>query len=180
MRKHKLLVTVIIILLGIFVVFGLYSHYSKQVNHIEKDVSEPGLILWEVNYVKNVHGEPVWSLRVKQALKDEKTGVLKGKGIKLTLFKKGKELLYLKADKGEADIKKGKFRVWDNVLIQIKDSNCFISSKEIQYDENEKRLSTPDDVSFNCDQLKLKGHGLSVDLKTRLIKINGTVEGFLK
>ncbi len=174
--KKKAILILLIILLS---VFGLYKIYIKKIQYDDITTNVPGLTLWEINYVKNVKGKPVWSLRVESAVKDERTGVLTGKGIKLTVFKKGKAAVFLTAGKGRADVKKGIFQVWGNVCIRMQDDNCSLITEKIQYDEKKKRLFSNSDAVFRCHGLQLKGRGLLVDLESRSIQINGSIRALL-
>ncbi len=140
----------------------------------------PELTLWEINYVKNVHGVPVWSLKVKSAVKAEPTGILRGEDVSLTVFKKGTPWAHLKAEKGEADIKKGRFRVWGHVVITAQEGNCTLMAQEMEYDEKARRIYSNREVEFTCDDLTLHGKGVVMDLNKKSIKIEGLVSAFMK
>ncbi len=177
MNKKIATLIILAILLIIFIYFQLRSFQKKW--HIQVGPSLPGLTLWDINYVKNVHGHPVWRLKVKAAIKDQKNGALKGENINLTVFHKGRPYIQLSADKGTADVKRGIFKVWGNVVIKDLDGNCTVSCNQVTYDEKAKQVYTKEEVNLLCKDLSLKGHGLLVDLKSRSLFVKGLVAASL-
>ncbi len=176
--KRKVL-PFLLFLLVIILGFLFYKGYLKKTQPLDIIENEPGLILWDINYVKNVKGKPVWSLRVDSAIKDETTGVLEGDGVRLTIYKKGKPMVFLTAQKGRADVKKGIFQVWGDVLIKMEDGNCSLTTEKIQYNEKKNRLLSSSDATFRCQGLRLSGRGLVVDLDSKSIQLGGTVKAVL-
>jgi len=161
-------------------VYFIYKGWFREKVAEKSALDIPELTLWEINYVKNVHGVPVWSLKVKSAVKAEATGILRGEGVRLTVFKKGVAWARLKAEKGEADVKKGKFRVWGNVVITAQEGNCTLMAQEMEYDEKARRIYSNREVEFTCDDLTLHGKGVIMDLNKKSIKIEGLVSALMK
>ncbi len=177
MRK----IVVIFLIAAVFAsVYFIYEEWLSKKVADKSALDIPELTLWEINYVKNVHGVPVWSLKVKSAVKAESTGILRGEGVSLTVFKKGTPWAHLKAEKGEADVKKGRFRVWGHVVITAQDGNCTLMAQEMEYDERSRRIYSNRDVEFACDDLTLHGKGVVMDLNKKSIKIEGLVSALLE
>gem|GEM_PF-7087396 len=177
MRK----IVVIFLIAAVFAsVYFIYEEWLSKKVADKSALDIPELTLWEINYVKNVHGVPVWSLKVKSAVKAESTGILRGEGVGLTVFKKGTPWAHLKAEKGEADIKKGRFRVWGHVVITAQDGNCTLMAQEMEYDEKSRRIYSNREVEFTCDDLILHGKGVVMDLNKKSIRIEGLVSALLE
>ncbi len=173
---------IIISLVAVVLLSGYYlykSPFSKR-SGTEVQSFVPELTLRDINYVKNVHGTTAWSLHVKSALKAESTGILKGEGVRLNIFKKGRPMVYLTADRGEADIRKGRFRVWGNVVITAQEGNCTLMAQEMEYDEKAKSIYSNREVEFSCNDLTLHGKGMVMDLNKKSIKIDGLVSALMK
>ncbi len=139
----------------------------------------PSLTLWDINYVKNVRGRPVWSLKVDSATKDESTGVLKADVINLIIFNNGKPAIHLRADKGDADVKKGLFQVWGRVEVQDEKSRCILHAKNVEFDEKKGIVWSDKDVDLSCQDLNLKGKGFVLNLKEGILRVNGGVVSVL-
>ena len=177
--KKKVLISLFFLLVVTVLGVWFYKGYLKEMQSLDIVTNEPGLTLWDINYVKNAKGKPVWSLRVDSAVKNEITGVLEGDGVRLTIYKRGKPLVFLTAQKGLADVKKGIFQVWGDVFLKMEDDNCSLTTDKIQYDDKKKRILSSSDVSFQCQGLQLSGQGLVVDLNSGSLQIDGAVMAVL-
>ena len=174
----KAIILVCLIALAVYAFFHI--NFPKKKGGFENISSLPELTLWDIDYVKNVHGKPVWSLHVKSAIKDQKTGELKGEDIKLKIFRKGKPIVVLYAQHGSANVKKGIFRVWGNVEIKKIKGDCIAKSKEVTFREKDKKLYSKGEVSLVCGDIRLKGTGLVFDIGKKILEVEGPVSAMLE
>ena len=135
----------------------------------------PGLTIQDVRYVKNVQGRPVWILQARSAAKDDESGVVTGTGVELTFFKKGRECCSLRADRGEAHVKDGFFRVWGDVVVRSKDQDILLETSELFYREKENLVFTHKPVRFQASRMLGRGTGLRYSLSEGRIVIERQV-----
>ncbi len=170
------------ILIAVFVTATFFIGY-RLMERLQRGSSVvtnlPSLTLWDINYVKNVRGRPVWSLQVDSATKDESTGVMKADMINLIIFNDGRPAIHLRADKGDANVKKGLFHVWGRVEVQDEKSRCILHAKNVEFDEKKRIVWSDQDVALSCQDLNLKGKGFVLQLKEGVLRVNGPVVSVL-
>ncbi|NPA95172.1 MAG: LPS export ABC transporter periplasmic protein LptC [Thermodesulfobacteria bacterium] len=174
----KLIIIVCLSALALYAFF--HVKFPKKKGELGGISSIPELTLWDIDYVKNVHGRPVWNLHVKSAIKDQKTGELKGEDIRLKIFRKARPYVMLYAQHGSANVKKGIFRVWGDVEIKKLKGNCSVEGKEVIFREKEKRLYSKGEVSLVCGDIRLRGKGLVFDMGERALRVEGPVSAILE
>jgi LPS export ABC transporter protein LptC len=161
-----LLVTVAVALAG----YWLYGIFRVDVTRLATRIP-PGLTLRNINYVKNVDGNPVWSLRVDQATRKEPSNILVGKGIRLLLYRKGEALLKVTSLHGEAEVKTGRMRIWGDVKVVDLSNNCTLSTQELTYLERQDVVQTDREATFRCRNLFARGQGLKLYIDRRHLTV---------
>ena len=138
----------------------------------------PGLILKNIRYTKTSHGRAVWTLTAAQAEHEQDTGITSARNIKLIFHDKTRGDIVLTADQGRVFSSNDTIMISGHVRIENKPENILVTDK-LYYDEKTGILSTDSPVQARLDNSTIKGRGLLIDTRQRILEIMSGVNATL-
>jgi LPS export ABC transporter protein LptC len=181
MRRVKIAILISIISIGLLVLVSLW------INLKEKKASEEGEVppkistdgadarLEKIRFVEDKHGQKTWELEAKSIQQYQDQNIILLEEVKVTFFMKEGRSFILSGNQGKVYQDSKDMELVGDVVLNSSDGYR-LKTHSISYHHLEKRISTPDPVEIEGEQIRLVGKGMLVDMEAKIFKVLNQVK----
>jgi LPS export ABC transporter protein LptC len=181
MRKLKIAILISIVSIGLLVLVSLW------VNLKEKKVSEEGEVapkistdgadarLEKIRFVEDKHGRKTWELEAKSIQQYQGQNILLLEEVKVTFFTKEGRSFIISGNQGKVYQDSKNMELVGDVVLTSSDGYR-LKTHSISYHHSEKKVTTPDPVEIEGEQIRLVGKGMLVDMDAKIFKVLNQVK----
>ncbi len=175
MKRIKIAILISIGLIVLVVSLILWANYRGR--KPTDDIQLPKIAIEgadsrieKVHFVEEKHGRKTWELEAKsmQHYQDQNLMILED--VRLTFFAEDGRTFTLTGKQGKVHQETKDMELEGDVVATSSDGYRF-KTHSVSYDNQQKKIQTPDPVELDGDQLSLKGLGMLVDVEARTVKV---------
>ncbi|RLB06229.1 MAG: LPS export ABC transporter periplasmic protein LptC [Deltaproteobacteria bacterium] len=178
LKLWRLALGIITLLLVSVLAYGWWdsSHWNTPVKDTKIKL-DAEMVIKGVNYTEVRKGEKFWELRAKQArfYSDKKQTLLID--VEAVIYLKDGRQVYIEGDRAIMHVKTKNIDIFGKVTLSTGPYKLVTDS--LHYNNNKRVIKTRDRVIMTGNGIVLKGHGLSLDINTKKMKIESTVDCLL-
>lgn len=177
-RILGVLILLSVITLGVVVSRHLTQKGPEQL--IELLPKEIDLALQDLHYTQNEDGQRRWTLDADKAeyLKESSTARLEA--VNLTYYRtQSFGDVHVKAERGALDQDSRELDVWGDVVLTTERQEQFFTDR-LHYSDQQRRLSTEDNVRIVTPRLELTGTGMQVDIDSGYLIVKNNVRALIQ
>jgi LPS export ABC transporter protein LptC len=176
---NKINKKIMIFSLVIFIFFSCTFDYGESESSSD---DLPDLIMENVEYVRVRSSDPIARFRAERAERYDQQGIMLLQNFSFEQYgEKGEEInAFGKAGKASVNIETGDIFMDNGVLIEVESENIIIHTKQLDWKDEERILSTGENDEVNIQQnngTDFIGIGLRVDARRRTWEFFGSVTG---
>lgn len=178
LKLWRLLLGVITFLLISVLAYGWWDSSQWKVPVKDTKIKiDADMVIEGVDYTEVRKGEKFWELHAKQArfYSDKNQTLLIG--VQAVIYLKDGRKVYLSGDRGIMHVKSKNIDLLGNVTLST--GPYRLKTDSLHYNNNKRVIKTQDRVIMTGNGLVLKGQGLSLNIDTKKLRINSTVDCLL-
>jgi len=181
MRKAKLVILVAIVVIAgsiaAVIWFNLQGRKVSQPKEEEPKVAaeDTKMNLEKVHFVEDKGGKKTWELEAQSVQQYEEQNLLILKDVKVTVYTKEGRSFVISGKEGRVHQDSKDAELSGNVILTSSDGYRLMT-QSVAYDHHMKRVTTPDLVEIQGDQIRVQGKGMVVDMEARTFRIMNQVK----
>ncbi len=181
MRKIKFAILILIILIGGIVLVSLWVNLQGKKNSQEQEVlpkiSNDGADarLEKIRFVEDKHGRKTWELEAKSIQQYQDQNIMLLEEVKIIFFTKEKKSFIISGNQGKVYQDSKNMELVGDVVLTSSDGYR-LKTHSISYDHLEKKVTSPDPVEIEGEQIRLTGIGMWVDMEAKIFKVLSQVK----
>ena len=126
--------------------------------------------LEKVHFVEDKEGKKTWELEATSVQQYEDQNLLILKEVKVTVYTKDGRSFVISGREGRVHQDSKDAELSGNVILTSSDGYQ-LKTESIAYDHQTRKVTTPDLVEIEGDQIRVRGKGMLVDMEGRSFKI---------
>ena len=131
--------------------------------------------LEKVHFVEDKGGKKTWELEAQSVQQYEEQNLLILKDVKVTVYTKEGRSFVISGKEGRVHQDSKDAELSGNVILTSSDGYRLMT-QSVAYDHHAKKVTTPDLVEIQGDQLRVQGRGMVVDMEARTFRIMNQVK----
>jgi len=180
MKKAKLLILVAIVVIAGSIVavigFNLHGKKGSRVQEEPKVTAEDTKMnLEKVHFVEDKGGKKTWELEAQSVQQYEDQNLLILRDVKVTVYTKEGRSFVISGKEGRVHQDSKDAELSGNVILTSSDGYQ-LRTQSVAYDHHMKKVTTPDLVEIQGDQIRVQGKGMVVDMEARTFRIMNQVK----
>ncbi len=181
MRKIKFAILILIILIGGIVLVSLWVNLQGKKNSQEQEVlpkiSNDGADarLEKIRFVEDKHGRKTWELEAKSIQQYQDQNMMLLEEVKVIFFTKEEKSFIISGNQGKVYQDSKNMELVGDVVLTSSDGYR-LKTHSISYDHLEKKVTSPDPVEIEGEQIRLTGIGMWVDMEAKIFKVLSQVK----
>jgi LPS export ABC transporter protein LptC len=176
MKKAKLAILISILLIGALVLGNLWVKFrekkgSERGEGLAKISTEGAdMRLEKIQLVENKRGRRTWELQAKQIQQYQDQNLMILEDVKVTFHSKDGRVFIVSGKEGKFHQNSKNMELAGDVMLTSSDGYR-LRTQSVSYDHLKKRVTTPDPVEIEGDQMRLVGEGMIMDLEGKIFKV---------
>ncbi len=181
MKRARLFILVSIVLIaGSVVAVVWFNFQGKNQSQTKEEVpkvtaEDTKMNLEKVHFVEDKGGKKTWELEAKSVQQYEDQNLLVLKEVKVTVYTKDGRSFVISGKEAKVHQDSKDAELTGNVVLTSSDGYR-LRTQSISYDHRTKKVTTPDLVEIDGNQIQVQGKGMLVDMEGRSFKILGHVK----
>jgi LPS export ABC transporter protein LptC len=180
MRKAKLVLLVTIALIaGIIAAFLWLNLQGKRDSRSQEEpkvtAEDTKMNLEKVHFVEDKGGKITWELEAQSVQQYEDQNLLVLRDVKVTVYTKEGRSFVISGKEGRVNQDSKNAELSGNVTLTSSDGYR-LRTHSVAYDHQARKVTTPDPVEIEGDQLRVQGKGMVVDMEARTFRIMNRVK----
>jgi LPS export ABC transporter protein LptC len=131
--------------------------------------------LEKVHFVEDKAGKKTWELEAQSVQQYEDQNLLILRDVKVTVYTKEGRSFVISGKEGRVHQDSKDAELSGNVILTSNDGYQ-LRTQSVAYDHRMKKVTTPDLVEIQGDQIRLEGKGMVVDMEARTFRIMNQVK----
>ena len=184
MRRIKFGILIAIVLIG--GIAGVYLWVNFQARKLLEGEPLPKVSLGDadmhmekIRLVEDKNGRKSWELEARAMHQFQDQNVIRIEEVKVTYYAKEGLSVVISGDQGKFSQDSKNIELVGNVTLSSSDGYRF-KTHSIAYNHSEKKVTTPDPVELEGDQIRMTGKGMVVDMDGKVIRVLNQVRTILK
>jgi LPS export ABC transporter protein LptC len=181
MRRVKIAILISIVLIGLLVLGSLWVKLQEK-RASEKDEGLPKIStegadmrLEEIRFVEDKHGRRTWELEARQIQQYQDQNLMILKDVKVTFYSEDGRVFIVTGKEGKFYQDSKNMELVGDVMLTSSDGYR-LKTQSVSYDHLKKRVTTPDPVEIEGEQIRLVGKGMVVDMEAKIFKVLNQVK----
>jgi len=182
MRRIKFAILFSIVLIAGIVLVSFWVNLQERKRTAEKgekihNISTEGadVRLEKIRFVEDKHGQKTWELEAKSIQQYQDQNILMLEAVKVTYYAKDGRVFILSGDQGKVYQDSKNMELVGNVVLTSSDGYR-LKTHSVSYQHLGKRVSSPDPVEMEGEQIRLVGKGMLVDMEAKTFKVLSQVK----
>jgi LPS export ABC transporter protein LptC len=181
MRRARLILLLSIVVIAGSVVsvvwFNLQGKKASQAKKEEPEITseDTKMQLQKVHFVEDKGGKKTWELEARSVEQHEDQNLLILKDVKVTVYTKDGRSFAISGRDGKVNQASKDAQLSGDVVLTSSDGYR-LRTQSVAYDHKTNRVTTPDFVEIDGNQIRVEGRGMLVDLEARIFKILSQVK----
>jgi len=184
MRRLKFAILLTIVLIG--GIAGGYLWINFQARKLMEEEPLPKVSLGDadmhmekIRLVEDKNGRKSWELEARTMHQFQDQNVIRIEEVKVTYYTKEGRSVVISGDQGKFSQDSKNIELVGNVTLTSSDGYRF-KTHSIAYNHSEKKVTTPDPVELEGDQIRMTGKGMVVDMEGKVIRVLNQVRTILR
>ncbi len=173
MRRLKITLLMImgLVLAGVLTILWTGLGQKKPPEEVPKILSEKAnMALEKIRFVEDKHGRITWELEAKSIEQQGETDRMLLEEVKVTLYTKDDRTFVLSGRRATVDQKTRNVELQGDVTVVSSDGYS-LKTQSASYFHNSRKVTTPDWVEIEGEQIRVTGRGMVVDLESKTFTI---------
>lgn len=185
MRKAKYLILLFMVIIAGSIGFTLWVNLKEKRAMEEKEklpaVSTGGadVRLEKIHFVEDKHGNKTWELEANCVKQYSGENLMVVEQVKVTLYSKDDRIFVISGNQAKFHPDSKDMDLVGDVLLSSSDGYR-LKTQSLSYRHGDKKVTTPDIVEIEGEQLRLRGKGMLVDIEEKRFKVLGEVRTWLR
>ena len=182
MRRIKFAILFSIVLIAGIVLVSFWVNLQERKRTAEKgekihNISTEGadVRLEKIRFVEDKHGQKTWELEAKSIQQYQDQNILMLEAVRVTYYTKDGRVFILSGDQGKVFQDSKNMELVGNVVLTSSDGYR-LKTHSVSYQHLGKRVSSPDPVEMEGEQIRLVGKGMLVDMEAKTFKVLSQVK----
>ena len=181
MRRARLVILFAIVLIsGSIVAVSWFNLQGRKVSQLKDEepkvtAEDTKMNLEKVHFVEDKGGKKTWELEAQSVQQYEDQNLLVLKDVKVTVYTKEGRSFIISGKEGKVHQDSKNAELSGNVIVTSSDGYR-LRTQSVAYDHQTKKVTTPDFVELEGDQIRVQGRGMVVDMEARAFKILSQVK----
>lgn len=181
MQKIKIAILISIISIGVLVLISLWLNLqgkkASEEGEAPPKISTDGADarLEKIRFVEDKQGRKTWELEAKLIQQYQGQNILLLEEVKVTLFTKEGRSFIIFGNQGKVYQDSKNMELVGDVVITSSDGYR-LKTHSVSYYHLEKKVTTPDPVEIEGEQIRLIGKGMWVDMEAKIFKVLNQVK----
>lgn len=182
MRRVKFAILISIVLIGGIVLVSFRVNLQERKRAAEKreeihKISTEGadVRLEKIRFVEDKHGQKTWELEANSVQQYQDQNIIMLEAVKVTYYTKDGRVFILSGDQGKVYQDSKNLELVGNVVLTSSDGYR-LKTHSISYQHLGKKVSSPDPVEMEGEQIRLVGKGMLVDMEAKTFKVLSQVK----
>jgi len=181
MKRVKIVILISIVLIGVLGFASLWLNlYEKKASEEREEppkISTDGADarLERIRFVEDKHGQKTWELEAKSIQQYQDQNILMLEGVKVTLFTKEGRSFIISGNRGKVYQDSKNMELVGDVVLTSSDGYR-LKTHSVSYHHLEKKVTSPDLVEIEGEQIRLVGRGMLVDMEAKIFKVLSSVK----
>ncbi len=182
MKRIKFAILLSIVLIGGIVLVSFWVNLQERKRAGEKGeeihkISTEGadVRLEKIRFVEDKHGQKTWELEANSIQQYQDQNIIMLEAVKVTYYTKDGRVFIISGDQGKVYQDSKNLELVGNVVLTSSDGYR-LKTHSISYQHSGKRVSTPDPVEMEGEQIRLVGKGMLVDMEAKTFKVLSQVK----
>ncbi len=181
MRQVKFAILILIVLIGGIVLVSLWVNLQGKKNSQEQEVlpkiSNDGADarLEKIRFVEDKHGRKTWELEAKSIQQYQDQNIMLLEEVKVIFFTEEEKSFIISGNQGKVYQDSKNMELVGDVVLTSSDGYR-LKTHSISYDHLEKKVTSPDPVEIEGEQIRLTGKGMWVDMEAKIFKVLSQVK----
>ena len=181
MRKIKFVILISIVLIGgiVFVTLwvNLKGEKASKEGEVPLKISTDGADarLEKIRFVEDKHGQKTWELEAKSIQQYQDQNIMLLEEVKVIFFTKEEKSFIISGNQGKVYQDSKNMELVGNVVLTSSDGYR-LKTDSISYHHLEKKVTSPDPVEIEGEQIRLTGKGMWVDMEAQIFKVLSQVK----
>jgi len=181
MKKTKFAILIFMVLIAGFVLTTLWINLQgKKVpekGELPSKISTGGadMRLEKIRFVEDKHGRRTWELEAKQIQQYQDQNLMMLEDVKVTYYSTDGRVFIISGKEGKYYQDSKNMVLVGNVILTSNDGYQ-LKTHSVSYTHSEKKVTTPDPVQIEGEQLSLVGKGMLVDMEAKTFKVLNQVK----
>lgn len=177
MGRLRWIIAIIMIVVTVIVAGFIVRHLRHQPvqEALELLPQNVDLALDDINYSQMENGETRWTLKSERAQYMRTTELVELTGVDLRFFSAERAgEVTLRADRGQFQEQTRQLDVYGNVIVTSA-QNDVLTTEWLHYDDQVRRLSTPEPFEYVSPGMRLRGIGMRMDVDQERLMVEQDV-----
>ena len=131
--------------------------------------------LEKIRFVEDKHGRRTWELEAKQIQQYQDQNLMMLEDVKVTYYSTDGRVFIISGKEGKYYQDSKNMVLVGNVILTSNDG-YLLKTHSVSYTHSEKKMTTPDPVQIEGEQLSLVGKGMLVDMEAKTFKVLNQVK----
>jgi len=180
MRKAKLVILIsIVVIAGCIAAAIWFNLQGKKGSRAQEEpkvtAEDTKMNLEKVHFVEDKGGKKTWELEAQSVQQYEDQNLLILRDVKVTVYTKEGRSFVISGKEGRVHQDSKDAELSGNVILTSNDGYQ-LRTQSVAYDHQTKRVTTPDLVEIQGDQIRVQGKGMVVDMEARTFRIMNQVK----
>lgn len=174
--KLSLLALMIVILVVSALMVARQSRLLRPLKPVKSlPASSADIGLKEVRFTEVKAGNRQWEIKAKSAqyFKDKNLAILTE--VEAIFFAKGGQRFAIRGDSARLNTESKEVQIEGNIVAKSSDG-YELRTNSIKYNQENRRISTADEVAISSPSFKLSGKGMTIDLDGEKFYLSGGVQ----
>lgn len=176
MRKIKIAVLASIVLIGGIVLISLWLNLQEKRSSEGREALPKILTdgadahLEKIRFVEDKRGQKTWELEAKSIQQYQDQNIILLEEVKVTFFTKEGRSFIISGKQGKVYQDSNDMELVGDVLLTSSDGYR-LKTRSLSYHHLERRMSTPDPIEIEGEQIRVVGKGMQVDMEAEVFKV---------
>jgi len=181
MRKIKIALLISIVLIGGLVLGSLWVKLQEKRASENKErlpkISTEGadMRLEKIQLVEDNHGRRTWELEARQIQQYQDQNLMILEDVKVTFYSEDGRRFVVSGKKGKFYQTSKNIELVGDVMLTSSDGYR-LRTQSVSYDHSMKKVTSPDAVEIEGDEIRLVGKGMMVDMEGKIFKVLSEVK----
>jgi LPS export ABC transporter protein LptC len=181
MKRLKLIILVVMVAVGGFIFIRLWANLKdEKVAEKKEEVSKVSnesadMSLEKIRLVEDKHGRKTWELEAKAAQQNNDQNIMILEEIKVTYYTEEGRSIVVTGKQGKVHQNSKDMELVGDVKLTSSDGYT-LKTNSLSFSHEKKKVTTPDVVEIEGDQMHLVGTGMQVDMEAQTFKILNRVK----
>ena len=181
MKRVKIAILVLILLIGgiVFVTLwvNLKGEKASKEGEVPLKISNDGADarLEKIRLVEDKQGRKTWELEAISIQQYQDQNIMLLEKVKVIFFTKEEKSFIISGNQGKVYQDSKNMELVGDVVLTSSDGYR-LKTDSISYDHLEKKVTSPDPVEIEGEQIRLTGKGMWVDMEAKIFKVLSQVK----